>query len=514
MAFGAQRNPRPLPVCRRFQSHPLVPLILGVAMATPAFGQQAAQPGDKPPPAVVVAAVDTQRVDKRSRFIGNIQAIQSVDLKARVEGFLEAVAFDQGSMVDQGQVLYRIEQDQYQADLAQAQGQRAAAKAQSQAAAASLEDKQADFERQAALIKKGDTSQTAFDRAKAARDEARAQVQQAKASEQQAQAAVDNAKINLGYTTIKSPIAGRIGATAVTAGNLVNASTGTLATVAQLDPIRAVFSVPSAELVRLQQQMGGGTTSAEARAAFVPELVLPDGTRYDKPGKIAFADNKVDASTGTVAIYADFPNPDAVLLPGQFINVMVRNAKSQRLPVVPAAAVQRTRGGTQVFLVDGDDRVQARTVKLGARVGGGYAVTSGLSAGELVIVSGLQKVKPGMTVSPSGASASGGASSDASGGASSGASGGASSGTSGGASSGASGGASSGASGGASSGASGGASSGASGSASSGASSGASGGGAPKDAQDKAAGGAGGADASAGADAGGGTATQAAGDGG
>ncbi|WP_295878512.1 efflux RND transporter periplasmic adaptor subunit [uncultured Thiohalocapsa sp.] len=402
MTTSAQ-HPSTFPSVRcRLPSRRIVLLALLVGVAPPAAAQAPEGEGAKPPPAVVVAAVETQAVDKSARFIGNIRAIQSVDLKARVEGFLEDVAFQQGSMVDKGQVLYRIEQDQYKADLENAEGQLAAAQAESLAAAAALEDKQADFERQSALIKKGDTSQTAFDQAKAARDEAQANVQKAKASEQQAQAAVDNAKINLGYTTIASPIAGRIGATAVTEGNLVNGSTGTLATVAQLDPIRAVFSVPSAELIRLQDKVGASTT-AEARAAFVPELVLPDGTKYDKPGKIAFADNQVDAATGTIAIYADFPNPSGVLLPGQFITVVVHAADKEPLPVVPAAAVQRTRSGAQVYLVDGDDRVQLRKVQLGPRVDGGYAVTSGLTDGELVIVSGLQKVKPGMTVQPSGA---------------------------------------------------------------------------------------------------------------
>lgn len=402
MVTSAQRASAFPPVRRRLPSRQVVLLALLVGVAPPAAAQAPEGEGTKPPPAVVVAAVATQAVDKSARFVGNIRAIQSVDLKARVEGFLEDVAFEQGSMVDKGQVLYRIEQDQYKADLENAEGQLAAAQAESLAAAAALEDKQADFERQSALIKKGDTSQTAFDQAKAARDEAKANVQKAKASEQQAQAAVDNAKINLGYTTIASPIAGRIGATAVTEGNLVNANTGTLATVAQLDPIRAVFSVPSAELIRLQDKVGA-TTTAEVRAAFVPELVLPDGTQYDKPGKIAFADNQVDAATGTIAIYADFPNPSGVLLPGQFITVVVHAADKERLPVVPAAAVQRTRSGAQVYLVDGDDRVQLRKVQLGPRVDGGYAVTSGLTDGELVIVSGLQKVKPGMTVQPSGA---------------------------------------------------------------------------------------------------------------
>ncbi len=362
--------------------------------------QQAAQQADQPAPAVVVAAVETKTVDKSARFIGNVQAIESVDLKARVAGFLTNVAFEQGSNVAQGQVLYSIEQDQYQADLQQAQGQLAAAKADVAAATAKLEDKEADFQRQATLIKKGDTSQTAFDQSKAARDSAQADLEKAEASVQQAQAGVDNATINLGYTTIASPIAGRIGATAVTAGNLVEPNTGTLATVAQLDPIRAVFSVPSAELLRLQGQVGA-TTDAEAREAFVPELVLPDGSRYDKPGTIAFTDNQVDATTGTVAVYADFPNPDRLLLPGQFVSVVVHRANQERQPVVPAAAVQRTRDGAEVYVVDAQDKVQARKVELGTAVDDGYAVTAGLTEGELVIVAGLQKVKPGMTVQPS-----------------------------------------------------------------------------------------------------------------
>ncbi len=372
----------------------------------------AAQPaaeGTKPPPAVVVAAVETKDVDRSERFIGNIKAIQSVDLKARVEGYLEEVAFEQGSMVAQGQVLYRIEQDQYKANLDAAEGQLAAAKAESDGASADLEDKEADFKRQSQLIKKGDTSQTAFDQAKAARDEAKANVEKAKASEQQAQASVDSAKINLGYTTITSPIGGRIGATAVTQGNLVDSSSGTLATVAQLDPIRALFSIPSANLIDFQQKIGT-STEAEARAAYVPTLILPNGKPYDHPGKIAFADNQVDASTGTVAIYADFENQDHILLPGQFVSVVVERANKRRLPVVPAAAVQRTRDGAQVYVVDGKDRVQLRRVKLGTAVGSGYAVESGLTDGELVIVSGLQKVEPGMVVKATGAKATTGAS--------------------------------------------------------------------------------------------------------
>lgn len=362
-----------------------------------------------PPPSVVVAAVQMQDVASERRYIGTIKAIQSVDVRARVEGFLEKVAFKQGHTVEAGELLYQIEQDQYQAALASAEGELAAAQASLASAKATLEDKQADFERFAALVKKGDTSQTNFDRAKAQRDEAAASVESAKASIKQAQAGIEQAKINLGYTTITSPIDGRIGATKYTEGNLVNTSSGTLATVVQLDPIRAVFSIPSADFVRIQERVADDGAD-HARDLFVPELILPTGKTYDQKGKVAFADNQVNPATGTIPIYADFPNADRLLLPGQFVTAVVRTAQTKEEPVVPASAILRTRDGEQVYLVGKDNRVEQRTIKTGVQVGTGYAVTSGLQSGEIVIVSGVQKVKPGMTVKPVKQSASDGAS--------------------------------------------------------------------------------------------------------
>ncbi len=352
-----------------------------------------------PPPSVVVAAVQKQDVAAERRYIGTIKAIQSVDVRARVEGFLEQVAFKQGHPVEQGQLLYQIEQAQYQAALANAEGQLAAAEAGLSSATATLEDKQADFERFEVLVKKGDTSQTNFDRAKAQRDEAAANVESAKASIKQAQAAIESAKINLGYTTIASPIAGRIGATHYTEGNLVNPGSGTLATVMQLDPIRAVFSIPSADFVRIQEQVADDGAE-HARDLFVPHLILPTGKTYAHQGKVSFADNRVNPATGTIPIYADFPNPDRLLLPGQFVTALVRTAETKQEPVVPASAILRTRDGEQVYLVGQDHRVEQRSIKTGIQVGTGYAVTSGLQSGEIVIVSGVQKVKPGMVVKP------------------------------------------------------------------------------------------------------------------
>lgn len=376
---------------------------LAVALMLPngawAADEQGAEGQKAPPPSVVVAPVDVKPVAKERRYIGTIKAIQSVELKARVEGFLEKVEFEQGRMVDAGQILYQIEQAPFQASLVSAEGQLAAAKAQKASAEATLEDKQADFERQQTLVKRGDTSQTDFDRAKAARDEAKAAVEEASASIQQAEAAVDTARINLGYTVMRSPIKGRIGATNFTQGNLVNGSSGTLSTVVQLDPIRAVFSIPSADYVRFQQTVVGEGTE-DARELFVPRLVLPTGEVYKETGKVAFADNQVNASTGTIAVYADFPNPDYVLVPGQFVTALVSTAEQQPEPVVPAAAIQRTREGQQVYVVGKDNTIEQKTIKTGVQVGSGYAVTSGLQGGETVVVSGVQKVKPGMQVKP------------------------------------------------------------------------------------------------------------------
>jgi membrane fusion protein, multidrug efflux system len=397
-------TPMSLRTPKRYAPRRLLPVFVALAFA-PSFALAGPLAADgpiaakAPPPAVVVAAVASQPVNREGRYIGTIQAIQLVDVKARVEGFLDQLAFDQGSMIEAGQLLYRIDPAPFQAALEGANAQYAAAVAQSSSAQASLEDAQAQFVRFSALVGKGDTSQSQYDRAKASRDEAKAAVDQAKAAELQAQAQISTAKINLGYTTITSPIAGRIGATNFTVGNLVGPSSNTLATVVQLDPIRAVFSIPSAGFVRFRERIGD-KSPAEARAEFVPELVLPTGDIYPHKGTIAFTNNQIDAGTGTVAIYADFPNPKGELLPGQFVTALLHLAQEERLPVVPAAAIQQTRAGNQVFVVGEDNRVEIRPVTLSVQVGTGFAVTSGLQDGEIVVVSGTQKVKPGMVVAP------------------------------------------------------------------------------------------------------------------
>ncbi len=389
--------------------HPFTPLVrrAGTLLALLALCGVAAQAEDKAPagaekapmPSVVVAAIEEGLVDKQERFIGTIKAIQSVELKARVEGFLTQLAFQQGAMVTENELLYQIEQAPFLAALDSAKADLAVAQADQAAAEADLLNKQLDLDRQDALIKKGDTSQAARDKAKAQRDESAAAVAKAKASVLVAKASIDTAQINLGYTTMTSPIAGRIGPTKFTEGNLVNTSSGTLATVVQLDPIRGVFSIPSASFVRVAELSSKEGLDA-VREQFVPQLILPTGETYQHEGKIAFIDNQVDPRTGTIAIYADFPNPEHMLLPGQFIAAVIHRAEQIRLPLVPASAIQRTKDGEQVYVVGSGNRVEMREIKTLTQVGTFYAVTSGLQVGDIVIVTGEQKVKAGMVVNP------------------------------------------------------------------------------------------------------------------
>ena len=377
----------------------LLVLLALCGVAAQAEDKAPAAPEKAPLPSVVVAAIEEGLVDKQDRFIGTIKAIQSVELKARVEGFLTQLAFQQGAMVTENELLYQIEQAPFLASLESAKADLAVAQADQAAAEADLLNKQLDLDRQDALIKKGDTSQAARDKAKAQRDESAAAVAKTKASVLVAKASIDTAQINLGYTTMTSPIAGRIGPTKFTEGNLVNTSSGTLATVVQLDPIRAVFSIPSASFVRVAELSSKEGTDA-VREKYVPQLILPTGETYPHEGKIAFIDNQVDPRTGTIAIYADFPNPEHMLLPGQFIAAVLHRAEQTRLPLVPASAIQRTRDGEQVYVVGSGNRVEVRDIKTSTQVGTFYAVTSGLQIGDIVIVTGEQKVKAGMVVNP------------------------------------------------------------------------------------------------------------------
>jgi len=375
-------------------------LLLGIAFAaaTPAWAQQQAPDA---PPQVETTAVKLEPVTAESQFVGTVQAIQQVNLVARVEGFLDEVAFTEGSFVKAGDIVFRIEKDTYQAALESAQATEQAAVAAEAGAQANLKEAELSLERQKALLKSATVSQAVVDQAQAQRDASDAQVKQAQAQIAQAQAQVRTAELNLSFTDIITPISGRIGRAQVTEGNLVSPSTGTLATVVQTDPIRVAFSISDRDYLKVVEILKPNdenitTTPGEFR----PRLILPDGTTYSEPGKMSFIDNVIDQSTGTIAVYAEFPNPHLQLVPGQFVTITVDAGEPKTLPVIPAAAVQRDQEGPYVLTLDQENRAVIRRVTLGQRVGVNWAVTAGLAPGEVVIVSGIQRVTPGVVVSP------------------------------------------------------------------------------------------------------------------
>jgi membrane fusion protein (multidrug efflux system) len=346
---------------------------LPAAAATPAPGA--------PPPTVAVTPIAVENVAPVYSFIGRVVAIQSVNVVPRVTAFIDDVPVRQGSEVQAGQVLFQLQREQYQAALQSAQAQLAHDQAV-------LGEARGDLGRYQQLANENSIAkQQAADQAFL--------VEQDEATVKLDEANVENAKLNLSYTTINSPITGQIGAVTMTKGNLVTPSTPTLATINQLDPIRVVFSVS----YLMDGEEKAGLSPAEAAARTV-RLTLPNGSLYKSTGKIAFFDNQVNAQTGTVSIYVDFPNPDHLLLPGTLVTLKVHRAKPQERPLVPVEAVQTNQSGSFVLVVGSDDKVEERPVTIGSQIAQDFIVEKGLAGGERVIVAGVQKVKVGETVHP------------------------------------------------------------------------------------------------------------------
>ncbi|WP_454019435.1 efflux RND transporter periplasmic adaptor subunit [Azospirillum sp. Marseille-Q6669] len=351
----------------------------------PSGGGLAQQPANAPPPTVTTEVVRERDVTPTSEFIGRVQAIQDFEARARVEGFIEQVAFQEGQNVTKDTLLYVIEQAPYQAAVD-------SAKADLARAQATLREAQRAFQRAQELRTRGNISQADLDQAQAAQETADADIMQT-------QAKLRQAELNLGYTRVSSPIDGRIGATAMTVGDLVNPSSGPLATVVQLDPIRVVFSVSDRDVLQVQRA-APDLASADAVNRFVPALRLADGSEYEQKGKVSFASNRIDPQTGTIPVYADFANPKGFLLPGQYVTVLIRPAQTERQPVVPVSAIQQDQQGSYVLVLDQQNRAQRRPIEPGPQLDQVIAVPKGVQAGETIIVGGAQKVRPGMIVQP------------------------------------------------------------------------------------------------------------------
>lgn len=357
-------------------------LLLLLLLATLPLPVQAAPPSG-PPPMVTVARITEQDITPATEYVGHVEAIQSVDLRARVEGFLERVDFTEGDYVKAGQVLYRIEQAPYQAMV--------------DADRARLAQAEAELARAAQYLMRLEEASpesipaTDLDNARAAELSAKAQVAAAKA-------ALAGSTLDLSYTTIKAPISGRIGRTAYTKGNLVGPSSGPLARIVQTDPIRAVYSVSENDLAAITQALHDAQGN-KPHPLLAPRLRLADGNMFPATGRVAFVNNEVDPTTGTIAVRANFADPEGVLIPGQYVTVLVRASAPTMLSLVPQAAVLVNQKGRFVLVVDKENRVSSRPIEIGPTVNGTmWAVEKGLTAGERVVVQGIQKVKPGQTV--------------------------------------------------------------------------------------------------------------------
>jgi membrane fusion protein (multidrug efflux system) len=361
----------------------LVLLLGGIALLTLAAcdrpPSQAQAPA--PPPAVGVRPVAMKGVSQSFRFVGRIKAVSKVDLRARVEGFLEKVAFREGQTVKAGDLLYQIEKVQFQAQADQARANLASAKAL-------VTNSQLQYNRHAELLQRQFSPQSQVDQDKAELDSNNAKVLQM-------EAALTQAEVNLGYAEIRAPIDGRIGRTAYTVGNLVNPASGVLATIVSQDPIYVLFpvSVRDLDLIReARRQESGSLAKIEIRVR------LASGADYPQRGVWDLTDPQVDQQTDTLIMRATIPNPEGRLIDGQFVTTEIRERQEEPRLVIPQAAVQIDQGGSYALVVDDQHKVAQRRITTGPNREADVVITAGLKEGENVIVDGIQKVRPGQAV--------------------------------------------------------------------------------------------------------------------
>ncbi|MGF1526432.1 MAG: efflux RND transporter periplasmic adaptor subunit [Candidatus Competibacterales bacterium] len=333
------------------------------------------------PPGVLVAEVSRRDVSPSSRYVGRVEATDSVELRARVAGFLEQRNFEEGRTVAAGELLFTIEKAPYQAAVA-------AAKADVAAAVADRKNARAALARLEQLAPRNLASQADLDAAAAA-------AAVAEASVLKAEAALEQAQLDLNYTDIKSPIDGRISAATYSVGNLVGPESGTLATVTSIDPIYVTMAISERQLIEARRS----GINLDNPPVF-PQLVLGDGGVYEPPGNFNYLSPAVDPNTDTLQARAVFPNPQGLLVPGQFVSVIIRRKTPTEATVVPQVAVQQDAQGYFVLVVDRANAVEQRRIQVGGTSGDDWVVEDGLATGERVIVQGAQKVRPGITVAP------------------------------------------------------------------------------------------------------------------
>ena len=375
----------------------LVGFVIAGAIAIGVTAASRAQPAASGPPAVGIVEATKRPITETSEFLGRIEAINRVNVVARVTAFLEKRLFNEGDEIKKGDELYHLERGPFEADLA-------SKKAQVAQLQATLDNAKLTTERARILLSGPAGQQSTYDAALANQRSLEAQVQAA-------QAQVQSSQINLDYTEIRSPIDGKIGRTAVTEGNVVNPGSGVLTTIVSQDPMYVIFPVSVRRGLELRERYAtrGGFN------AVVIKLRLPDGRPYDQTGKLDFVDNTIAQSTDTLTVRGAIPNPPLhdpsttggpvrELTDGEFVTVLLEGVQPVEVVAIPRAAVLSDQQGDYVFVVGPDNKAEQRRIQLGQSTSTIAAVISGLSPGEKVIAEGLQRVRPGQPVSPGPAS--------------------------------------------------------------------------------------------------------------
>ena len=358
---------------------------LALLLLPAACKEEQAKAPPPPPPEVNVAKPLQQDVPIHVAVIGETRGNTEIEIRARVEGFIETIEFAQGKLVKKGDLLYTLDPRPFQATLAQARAAQAEAEAQ-------LARAHQDVARYGPLVEKNAISRQIYETSVAVEKAAAAAVAAAKA-------VVEGAEIDLSYTRITAPDDGLIGKTEVYAGTLVGRGQSTLLTrISRIDPIHARASIAERDYLAMVRRAGVAGEAKAKDAVF--QLILADSTVYAHPGQLVFVDRNVDARTGTIMFEAAFPNPDRLLRPGQYARVRYEMEIARGALLVPQRAVKELQGSYHVLVVGADGVLAQRLVTAAERVGSLWRISAGLKADDQVVVDGLQKVRAGMKVVP------------------------------------------------------------------------------------------------------------------
>ncbi|HHG2234803.1 TPA: multidrug efflux RND transporter periplasmic adaptor subunit VmeY [Vibrio parahaemolyticus] len=364
------------------QKKPLVALMAATAILAGCGEANNAQ-RESQAPLVVTQDVTVIDYQPSKSYIGRIEAVEDTNITAQISGYLQARHFEEGQMVEKGQLLYSIEPSSFEAQVASAKAALAQAKA-------SLKKAELDHQRGKNLLPRGSISQSEFDALTATLLGARAELEAANAQ-------LKLAEVNLSYTQIRAPFSGRISDTKVSTGDLVSPSSGVLTTLVSLDPVHTSFSVSERERLAMGMDRIKGDGSAESNGVEV-QLELENGQFFEHLGQLDFLGNRIDTKTGTIAMRALVPNPEHKLLPGQRIKVNLRDKNTRDVIVVPRRAVQTDLEGDFVMVTTEGNVAERRNVELGPQVEQGIIIREGLEKGEAVVTQGLQRVRNGVEV--------------------------------------------------------------------------------------------------------------------